>query len=102
MRHARPDDLVAIAPLLDRVRQLGGMIERKPGTFYRKRDAFLHFHTDGERFEADVRIVGEWQRHPATTPPEQADLLGILTAALSDPTARVLIRVRPLPSAKRG
>ena len=82
MRHARPEDLTQIEPLLARVRQLGGMIERKPGTFYRKRDAILHFHTDGEAFAADVKVGGEWQRFPATTPTEQADLLGILAAAL--------------------
>lgn len=82
MRHAGPEDLAKIEPLLARVRQLGGLVERKPGTFYRKRDAFLHFHTDGEAFEADVKVGDEWQRVPATTPTEQADLLGIIAAAL--------------------
>lgn len=36
MRHARPDDLLPIAPLLDELRRIPGLVERTPGSLYRK------------------------------------------------------------------
>src|ERR1700728_3260770 len=46
MRHATPQDLERIAPLLHDLRTLDGLTERTPGVFYRRSRAFLHFHGD--------------------------------------------------------
>ena len=54
MRHARPDDLTAIEPLLDQLRSFDDLTERTPGSFYRKGKGFLHFHVDGAHLWCDV------------------------------------------------
>src|SRR5262245_61661991 len=46
MRHARPDDLVALEPLLQQLRQFDPLVERTPGSFYLKSKGYLHFHID--------------------------------------------------------
>jgi hypothetical protein len=46
MKHAGPDTLAILAPLLARIRALPGLVERTPGCFYRGSTAFLHFHVD--------------------------------------------------------
>lgn len=66
MRHATPAVLDTIEPLLARLRTLP-LIERKRGTFYLKRDAFLHFHEDPSGLYADVKVAGQWQRLHADT-----------------------------------
>lgn len=75
MRHARPDDLVPLADLLASLRGLDGLTERSPGTFYRKSDAFLHFHADDAGLFADLKEGGAFVRYRATTKREQAQLL---------------------------
>ena len=81
MKHAGPDVVVALEPLLVRVRTLEALRERKPGTFYRRSDAFLHFHEDPAGFFADVKIDGEFQRFRVTDPAEQ-DALAVLVEKL--------------------
>ncbi len=54
MRHARPQDLDRIAPLLEQVRALGVLKEKKRGCFYLKARSFLHFHEDPGGMFADV------------------------------------------------
>jgi hypothetical protein len=44
MKHATPTTIDSIANVLDVVRRRPELTERKPGTFYRKASAFLHFH----------------------------------------------------------
>src|SRR6185369_5558259 len=47
MRHARPEDLDRVDPLIARVREAGSALtEKKRGVFYLKSRAFLHFHED--------------------------------------------------------
>jgi len=81
MKHAGPDVVVALEPLLVRVRTLEALRERKPGTFYRRSDAFLHFHEDPAGFFADVKIDGEFQRFRVSDPDEQ-DALAVLVEKL--------------------
>lgn len=57
------------------LRSLASLAERKPGTFYRKRDAFLHFHEDPAGIFADLKEHGTFVRLPATSPADQAALL---------------------------
>lgn len=55
MRHARPEDLDRLEPLLARLRAFPAMKEKSRGVFYLKGRAFLHFHADPAGLFADVR-----------------------------------------------
>ena len=81
MRHARPEDLTPLAPLLDRLRAVPVLTERGPGTFYRGSRAFLHFHVDPAGLFADVRPDTEWERLQVDTPDQQRVLLDLVTTA---------------------
>jgi len=54
MRHARPEDLDRIEPLLAEVRALGVLKEKTRGCFYLKSKGFLHFHEDPKGMFADI------------------------------------------------
>jgi hypothetical protein len=62
-------------PLLTRVRELDGLVEKKRGVFYRRSKAFLHFHEDPSGLHADVRLSADFERFRVETPAEQDDLL---------------------------
>ncbi|OYU70338.1 MAG: hypothetical protein CFE28_10275 [Alphaproteobacteria bacterium PA2] len=55
MKHAGPAALEHLAGLLAELRKLEALNEKKPGIFYRKSRAFLHFHEDPTGLFADVR-----------------------------------------------
>jgi hypothetical protein len=59
MKHAGPASLAQLAALLDRIRALGHLTERKPGTFYLRSSAFLHFHEDPMGLFADLKTDGK-------------------------------------------
>ena len=75
MRHARPAALDELEPLLARVRELPGLVEKKRGVFYRGSKAFLHFHEDPSGLHADVRIDAEFERFRVQTDTEQGVFL---------------------------
>ena len=76
MRHATDRSLKSLAPLFVKLRAIGALTEKKPGVYYLKSKAFLHFHEDGKSIYADVRInPPEFTRLSATTNEEQASLL---------------------------
>ncbi len=79
MKHAGPDTLATIAPLLQRLRAQPGLVERTPGCFYRGATAFLHFHDDPTGLWADVKLgpagVRGFTRLRATDAAEQDALL---------------------------
>jgi hypothetical protein len=56
MRHARPEDLDRIEPLLESIREAaaGVLKEKKRGCFYLKSKGFLHFHEDPKGMFADI------------------------------------------------
>ena len=58
MKHAGPATLQTLEPLLARLRALPGLVERRPGCFYKGSKAFLHFHEDPSGTHADVRLDG--------------------------------------------
>ena len=62
MKHAGPDALAQIEPLLDDLRRMPALVEKSPGTFYVSSKAFLHFHEDPAGLFADVRIDGDFVR----------------------------------------
>ena len=57
MRHAGPDSLAALEPLLRKVRQHSTLVERTPGSFYRRSKAYLRFHEDPSGTFADVELM---------------------------------------------
>jgi hypothetical protein len=83
MKHAGPAALDDIDPLLAKIRQHAELTERKRGTFYRKSNAFLHFHEDPAGMFADLKIDGEFERFRVSTRAEQAAFLRELATALA-------------------
>jgi hypothetical protein len=83
MRHATPATLEELAPLLARLRELPGLVEKSPGVFYRRSRAFLHFHEDPTGLYADVRLGEDFERFRVQTKAEQAALLGRVRGALA-------------------
>jgi hypothetical protein len=49
MKHAGPETLRQLEPLLQRLRALPALTERTPGAFYLRSTGFLHFHEDPVR-----------------------------------------------------
>jgi hypothetical protein len=61
---------------LDGLRKIPGLVERRPGIFYRKSKAFLHFHEDPAGVFADVRLDGDdFMRYAVNSSQEQLVLL---------------------------
>jgi hypothetical protein len=82
MRHARPDDLDKLEPLLAKLRRLDGMKEKSRGLFYRGSRAFLHFHEHEGGFFADVRLGEDFERFPATSAADKKALIVAVEKAL--------------------
>lgn len=62
MGHTRYQDLKDLEKELSYIRKLDRIQEKKPGVFYLKSQAFLHFHDkDGIRW-ADVKENGKWKK----------------------------------------
>ena len=80
MKHAGPSALHSLQELLESLRGQPGLVERKPGIFYVKSKAYLHFHEDAAGLFADVRLAGgEFERFRVNTKDEQTVLLKLLT-----------------------
>lgn len=75
MRHITAPELARLEPLLTKLRQIDGLVEKKPGVFYRRSRAFLHFHADRTGIHADVRLGADFERHRVESAAEQAALL---------------------------
>lgn len=92
MKHAGPDTLARISPLLEELRARPVLREKRPGVFYLKSRAFLHFHDDPSGIFADVRLAADFVRMPVTSSSQQSDLLeridGCLSAVESSSTGR--------------
>ncbi len=58
IKHASADTLRKLEPLLRRLRSIPKLVERKPGTFYLRSSAFLHFHEDPAGVFADIKLNG--------------------------------------------
>jgi hypothetical protein len=84
VRHATPDDLEAVGTLLLKLRTVPGLVERKPGTFYWRSRAFLHFHHDPSGMYADAKLDGnDFERRRVTTVGEQDRFLALVRRAVS-------------------
>lgn len=83
MKHAGVQTLTALEPLLSKVRRHPGLVERTPGSFYRRSKAFLHFHEDVQGIFADIKLNGdEFTRLRVTTSEEQARLLSLMAQSV--------------------
>jgi hypothetical protein len=83
MKHAGPQTLEVIEPLLEKLRTIPGLVERKRGTVYRGATAFLHFHEDPAGMFADLRSGDDFERYAVNTQPEIARLLDAAKAEAS-------------------
>lgn len=90
MKHAGPQALDELEPLLREIRKLEGLIEKKRGTFYCRGSAMLHFHEDPAGFFADLKVDGEFTRLTVNTKREEAAFLRRAGAAL-----RAVVSRRP-------
>lgn len=83
MKHAGPDTLAMLDGLLKQLRGLPGLQERKPGIFYRRGSAFLHFHEDPSGLFADAKLEGRtFQRMAVDSAVQQALLLSAVKHVL--------------------
>jgi hypothetical protein len=80
MRHATAQTLKMIEPLLEEIRSVPGLVEKKPGVFYRRSKAFLHFHEDPSGLHADVRFDEDFERVRAETVVERKALMARIRA----------------------
>lgn len=78
MKHAGRGALDALGDLLVNLRARTGLVEKRPGIFYVKGRAFLHFHEDRAGLFADLRQGGDWRRFPVNSSDERAVLLEII------------------------
>jgi len=81
VKHAGASTFNRLAPLLTRLREMPGLVERRPGVFYLRSRAFLHFHDDPTGDFADVRQDGQsFTRLPASSADDWAALLALVAA----------------------
>ena len=77
MAHADPKALEPLLPLLRQLREIKGLKEVKPGIFYCRGAAFVHFHDEQGALVADLkRASGSgFDRYPLATPQAQRKLV---------------------------
>jgi hypothetical protein len=83
MKHAGPEALDQLEPVLSALRQVPGLREKKRGTFYRGSSAFLHFHEDPAGLFADVRFRDTFERVEVTKESQQKRLLRLVQGVMS-------------------
>ena len=64
MKHARPGALDQLEPILEEIRRLEGVREKKRGSFSCRSVGFLHFHEDPAGFFADLKVGDDYLRLP--------------------------------------
>lgn len=68
--------MLLLETLLEKLRLVPGLVEKKPGIFYCKSKAYLHFHEDVAGIFADVRLAGDgFERFAVNSRQEQDALL---------------------------
>jgi len=77
MAHADEAALERLLPLLRQLREIKGLREMKPGIFYLKGSAFIHFHDEAGALVADLKKAGGsgFDRYAVDSPPGQRKLV---------------------------
>ena len=77
MAHADPKALEPLSPLLRQLREIKGLKEVKPGIFYCRGAAFVHFHDEQGALVADLKRASSsgFDRYPLATPQAQRKLV---------------------------
>lgn len=76
MAHADAEALQRLLPLLRQLREIKGLREMKPGIFYLRGAAFLHFHDDAGSLVGDLKKPGGgFDRFAVDTPVAQRKLV---------------------------
>jgi hypothetical protein len=75
VRHAGQEALNRLDAVLGELRRIEGMVEKRPGVFYRGPKAFLHFHEDPSGIYVDVRLRSEFERLRVETKAERASFI---------------------------
>ncbi len=83
MKHAGTEVLSQLESFLTQVRRCEGLREKRPGVFYLKSRAFLHFHEDPRGVFADIKLTNDFSRFPVNTPKQRERLLGRIDRLLS-------------------
>ncbi|WP_429307432.1 hypothetical protein [Paraburkholderia sp. GAS38] len=71
-----------LADLIASIRERSELKETRPGVFYRKGKAFLHFHEDAAGLFADMRVSAEWERFRVSEADERATFLATVERSL--------------------
>ena len=95
MKHAGPESLKTLSPLLEQLRRRAPLVEKRLGVYYLKSRAFLHFHEDPTGLFADVRLADDFERRPVTTRAQRAALMKRVEAHLAQLAS-------PLPGTSRA
>jgi hypothetical protein len=91
VKHASASALRSLEEFLANLRRLPGLIERKPGIFSAKSQAYLYFHEDAAGLFADVKLAGhEFERFRVSTGREQAAILQIVVLNRTAPNSENL------------
>jgi hypothetical protein len=83
MKHAGSGALDRLAEVLASLRARSRLCETRPGIFYVKGRAFLHFHEDPAGLFADLRQDDAWLRLPANSRAECEVLLDLVDRTLT-------------------
>ena len=77
MARAEAEALQKLLPVLRQLREIKGVQETKPGIFYARRDAFIHFHDEAGTLFADLKRHGGagFDRYPLDTAAQQRKLV---------------------------
>ena len=78
MKHASKKALDSLEGLLKRIRQTKLLKEKSTGIFYKKSQAFLHFHEDSKGLFADLKVESSWKRFPVNTKQEKDYFLSLI------------------------
>jgi hypothetical protein len=95
VKHAGTDALGELSELLQKLRNRPGLVERRPGIFYVKGRAFLHFHEDRAGLFADLRQGGDWLRLAVNDLEDRERLLVAVDRTLDGERAARAARQRP-------
>jgi hypothetical protein len=82
VRHAGKGASEVLGNLLESLRTRTGLVERRPGIFYLKGRAFLHFHEHRAGLFADLRHGSDWLRLPVNNTVERTNLLAAVDRIL--------------------